>query len=78
MNDQVLQDAFGANAGFELGILRRRSRRLADIRGRRDELTKADVRHLAERGRRLPLGLGVGGARNTAGADFLVMAGVSL
>ena len=37
MNDQVLQDAFGADAGFELGVLGRRGRRFADIGRRRHE-----------------------------------------
>ena len=67
MNDQVLQDAFGADAGFELGILGRRGRRLADIGRGQDELTKADVADIGERGRGLPLGLGVGGRETWRG-----------
>jgi hypothetical protein len=38
MDDQVLQDAVGPDAGFERGILARRGRRLADIGGGQDEL----------------------------------------
>ena len=42
MNDQVLQDALGADAGFERGILGRRGRGLADIGRGKDELAEGE------------------------------------
>jgi hypothetical protein len=46
MHDQVLQDAPGADAGFEFGILGRRGRRLADIRRERTSRLNAILRTL--------------------------------
>ena len=40
MDDEVLQDAFGADAGFERGVLGRRGRSLADIGRGQDELAE--------------------------------------
>ena len=47
MNDQVLQDTPGADAGFECRILGRRGRGLADIGRREDELAERDIAHFA-------------------------------
>ena len=43
VNDEVLLEAPGADAGLQLGVFGRRGRRLADIRRGRDELVERDV-----------------------------------
>ena len=50
MDDQVLQDAVGADAGFERGILGRRGRGLADIGRGQNELAERDVADFAAGG----------------------------
>ena len=69
-----LQDAFSADAGFELGVLGRRGRRLANVRWRGSQLAKADVGDLGEGGRGLQLSVR-GAVTARRAADFLVMAG---
>jgi hypothetical protein len=50
VDDQVLQDAVGADAGFEDSILGRRGRRLADVGRGQDELAERDVLDFAADG----------------------------
>ena len=50
MDDQVLQDAPGADAGFERHVFGRRGRGLADIGRGKDELAEGDVADFAASG----------------------------
>jgi hypothetical protein len=50
MDDQILKDTFGADAGLERGILRGRGRSLADIGEGKDELTEGNIAHFAAGG----------------------------
>ena len=50
MDDQVLLDAMGADAGFERHILGRRRRGLADIGRGKNELAEGDVADFAASG----------------------------
>ena len=67
MDDQVLQDAFGADAGFELGVLGRRGRGLAGIGWGKSKLLDREIADIGFRDRGIAVGLGVDGLRNIAG-----------
>ena len=67
VDNQVLQDAFGADAGFELGVLGLRSRGLASIGWGKGKLLDREVADIGFRDRGIAVGLGVDGLRNIAG-----------
>ena len=61
LGGKLLQNASGADAGFELRLLGRRGRGFANIGRRKDQLAERDITHLAGGRRGLLLRLRGGG-----------------
>jgi hypothetical protein len=68
MNDQVLQDALRADAGFELGVFSLGGRCFADIGCGKSELAEREIPHIGLGDGGIAIGLaGIGGFGNRAG-----------